>query len=135
MINILYYVAFGSATQTLRYEPQHFGQITIFRQIWSYLQRNHLSIKNYSHNYHSQWKLTQKLLKKLKFQENEPLWGPFLVCALYLFQPSMAIILYSLFMVFCGLFILVESVSGKISIWFYFWSFLGVIDTNSFRLI
>ena len=54
MIDILHYVAFDSATQTLRYKPQNFGQISTFRQIWSYFQRKHLSIKNYSHNYHSQ---------------------------------------------------------------------------------
>ena len=69
MIDFLHYVAFDPATQTLRYEPQNFGQISIFRQIWSYFQRNHLSIKNHSHNNHSQWKLTKKLLVKLKFQE------------------------------------------------------------------
>ena len=30
MIDILHYVAFDLATQTLRYEPQNFGQISIF---------------------------------------------------------------------------------------------------------
>ena len=64
MIYILHYVAFDSATQTLRYEPQNFGQISIFRHIWSYFQRNHLSIKNYSNNYYSQWKLTKKIAWK-----------------------------------------------------------------------
>ena len=67
MIDIL---AYDLATQTLRYEPQNFGQVLNFRQIWSYFQRNHLSIKNDSHYYHSQGKLTKRLLEKLKYQEN-----------------------------------------------------------------
>ena len=63
MIYILQYVTFDWATQTLRYEPRNFGQISIFCQIWTYFQRNHLSIKNYYHINHSQSKLTKKMLK------------------------------------------------------------------------